>query len=122
MNMDESVELPDGVAFAPVGSETSYRIKRGRHGTMLHKANDRFAGEALHRYSEYCEAELQVLLQLVRPGDTVVEAGANIGGHSGPIAKPLHPNAALVALEPQRLTYQLLCANLALNGLWNVYS
>jgi FkbM family methyltransferase len=122
MNMDESVELPDGVAFAPVGSETSYRIKRCRHGTMLYNVNDRFVGEALHRYSEYCEAELQVLLQLVRPGDTVVEAGANIGCHSVPIAKALQPNGALVAFEPQRLTYQLLCANLALNGLWNVYS
>jgi FkbM family methyltransferase len=120
--MDEATELPDGIAFAPVGSESPYRIKRCRHGTMLYNTNDRYIGEALERYGEYGELELQVLLQLVRPGDTVIEAGANIGCHTVPIAKALRPNGALVVFEPQRLTYQLLCANLALNGLWNVYA
>lgn len=120
--MDASTELSDGVALAPVGAESPYRLKRCRQGTMLYNVNDRYIGEALDRYGEYGENELQVLLQLVRPGDTVVEAGANIGCHSVPIAKALQPNGALVAFEPQRLTYQLLCANLALNGLLNVYA
>jgi FkbM family methyltransferase len=120
--MDESPELPDGVALAPVGALSPYRLKRCRHGTMLYNINDRYIGQALHRYGEYGEGELQVLLQLVRPGDTVIEAGANIGCHSVPLAKALLPNGALVAFEPQRLTYQILCANLALNGLLNVYA
>lgn len=119
---DGSTELPDGVTLAPGGAESPYRLKRCRHGVMLYNVNDRYIGEALHRYGEYGESELQVLLQLVRPGDTVVEAGANIGCDTIPIANALRPNGALVVFEPQRLTYQLLCANLALNGLWNVYA
>ena len=119
---DGSTEFPDGVTLAPGGAESPYRLKRCRHGVMLYNVNDRYIGEALHRYGEYGESELQVLLQLVRPGDTVVEAGANIGCDTIPIANALRPNGALVVFEPQRLTYQLLCANLALNGLWNVYT
>jgi FkbM family methyltransferase len=119
---DGSTELPDGVTLAPGGAESPYRLKRCRHGVMLYNVNDRYIGEALHRYGEYGESELQVLLQLVRPGDTVVEAGANIGCDTIPIANALRPNGALVVFEPQRLTYQILCANLALNGLWNVYA
>jgi FkbM family methyltransferase len=120
--MEKIMELPDATAFAPVGADSPYRIKRCRHGTMLYNVNDRFVGEALDRYSEYGDIELQVLLQLVRPGDTVGEAGANIGCHSVPLAKAVRPDGALLVFEPQRLTYQILCSNLALNGLWNVYA
>ncbi|HWA45041.1 MAG TPA: FkbM family methyltransferase [Hypericibacter adhaerens] len=122
MSMDEAMELPDGPALRPGAPDNPYRLKQCRHGTMLYNINDRFVGEALHRYGEYAEIELQVLLQLVRPGDTVIEAGANIGSHTVPLARAVQPNGALLAFEPQRLTYQILCANVALNGLWNVYT
>jgi len=122
MTTGAATELADDVTLAPGGPESPYRIKRCRHGVMLYNLNDRYIGEALQRYDEYGENELQLLLQLIRPGDTVVEAGANIGCHTIPLAKALRPNGALVAFEPQRLTYQILCANLALNGLWNVYA
>lgn len=121
MTADPPVTLGARI-IAPGGPESPYRLKRCRRGAMLYNRNDRFVGEALERYGEFSELELELLLQLVRPGDTLVEAGANIGCHTVPLAHALMPNGALVAFEPQRLTFQILCANLALNGLWNVYA
>ena len=56
----------------------------------------------------------------MRPGDVVVEAGANIGVHTLPLAKRVGPGGRVYAFEPQRLVFQTLCANAALNGLTNV--
>ena len=99
-----------------------YRLKRCRRGTMIFNRNDLYIGDVLDYHGEYSEAELDVLLQLVKPGDTIVEVGANIGCFSVPLAQAILPDGELVAFEPQRLSFQLLCANLALNSLWNVHA
>lgn len=52
----------------------------------------------------------------------MVEVGANIGGHTVFLAKYLQPEGKIYAFEPRRQLYQLLCANLAINGLENVYA
>jgi FkbM family methyltransferase len=49
----------------------------------------------------------------------VIEAGANMGVHTIPMARALGART-LLALEPQPVIFQQLCANLALNGLMNV--
>jgi FkbM family methyltransferase len=53
-------------------------------------------------------------------GDIVIEAGANIGAHTVPVAKRVGPSGGVLAFEPQHLVYQALCANVALNSLTNV--
>jgi len=50
----------------------------------------------------------------------VVEVGANIGAHTVSLARMVGPQGLLVAFEPQRVIFQLLCANVALNSLFNV--
>jgi FkbM family methyltransferase len=88
---------------------------------MLYSLNDRYLGEALHHYGEYGELELELLAQTLRPGDVVVEAGANIGTLTIPIARAIG-HGTVYAFEPQRLTFQILSANVALNGLDNVHT
>lgn len=88
---------------------------------MLYSLNDRYLGEALHHYGEYGELELEILLQALRPDDVVVEAGANIGTLTIPLARAV-PRGIIYAFEPQRLTFQILSANVALNGLTNVHT
>ena len=51
-------------------------------------------------------------------GGTVVEIGANIGAHSVALAKACFPGP-LYLFEPQQRVFQILCANLALNGVTN---
>jgi len=50
----------------------------------------------------------------------VVEVGANIGAHTLFFARHVGPTGAVLAFEPQRIVFQTLCANLALNSVTNV--
>lgn len=90
-----------------------------RHGPMLVLAGDFYVGRSLELYGEFSEREQELLAQLVKPGSVVVEVGANIGAHTVPLARTCAPGP-LYAFEPQQRVFQLLCANLALNGVTNV--
>jgi FkbM family methyltransferase len=61
-----------------------------------------------------------VFAQLLSPGDVVFEVGANIGAHTVQLASLVGDNGQVHALEPQRIIFQLLCANVALNDAFNV--
>jgi FkbM family methyltransferase len=87
---------------------------------MLFLKRDRYIGQSLDTYGEFSELEGEIFSQLLRPGDVVVEAGANIGAHTVPIAKLVGHQGMVFAFEPQRFIFQLLCANVALNELHQV--
>jgi FkbM family methyltransferase len=90
-----------------------------RHGPMLVLAGDLFVTPPLEKHGEYAPAEAAGLAQLIRPGMTVVEVGANIGAHTLQMARSCAPGR-LYAFEPQQRVFQLLCANLAMNAIGNV--
>jgi FkbM family methyltransferase len=98
-----------------------YRLTRTRHGAMLVNCNDIYMGQSLLKYGECSEHEIELLLKYVeRPGE-VIEVGANMGVHTVPLAKQLaRRGRSMMVFEPQRVVFQQLCANLALNGLMNV--
>ena len=53
----------------------------------------------------------------------VIDAGANLGAFTVPVAKALQPlNGSVVCFEPQRIVFQQLCANVFFNRLDNVYT
>lgn len=108
--------IPDTL-IAPTGYN---RLKLCKHGYMLYNINDAYIGKSLDAYGEFTELELALLTQIVRPGDVVLDVGANIGTHTVPFAKWVGPEGLVVAIEPQRLAHQTLCANVALNSLTNV--
>lgn len=88
-----------------------------RYGRLLAVPHDLWIGEFLLHYGEYSQAELEVLLKFVTPESTVLDVGANIGALTIPLAR--HAKH-VYAFEPQRLPFQMLCANLALNDIENV--
>ena len=57
-----------------------------------------------------------VLKNLIRPGMTVVDAGANIGVMSIIMARGIGDEGTLYAFEPAKKTYDVLCDNLKING------
>lgn len=98
-----------------------YQQVEGRHGRFLANPNDYYIGGGLIEYGEYAEAEWQVLDQLLLPGKDAIEVGSNIGALSVPMARKLAGlGRRLLAIEPQPVLFQNLCANLALNDLFNV--
>src|SRR4051812_41890218 len=66
-------------------SDGHLRLRRCRHGLMLFNLNDVYIGTMLDLYGEYCEGELDIFRQIIRPGMTIIEVGANIGAHTVPI-------------------------------------
>ena len=63
---------------------------------------------------------LELFPKYVRPGSTVVDAGAHIGVHTVPLARLVGAKGRVYAFEPQRKIYRELVFNLRLNGIDNV--
>lgn len=96
-----------------------YRMRSCRDGVFLYNPKDTFIGRSLDRYGEWCHDEMHCLEPFLGPDKVVVDAGANIGTHTIFFAKR---SQVVFAYEPQRLSYQLLVANISLNGLCNVHT
>lgn len=93
-----------------------------RVGPMLYNRNDVYVGGSLKKYGEFSWIETQLFQQLLRPGQFVVEVGANIGAHTVDLSNLVGSGGSVVAFEPQRIVFQALCANLALNQCTNVHA
>jgi FkbM family methyltransferase len=98
----------------------AFSLTDTRFGRMFTLRGDTVVGRSLHAYGEFAGDEVDSILSLVRPGDHVVDAGANIGFHTLALARTVGPEGSVVAIEPQRYCFQLLCANLTLNQMTQV--
>jgi len=92
-----------------------------RGGPRLYNKHDIYVGGSLALYGEFSHSESELFGRLIGPGQIVVEAGANIGVHTVDLAR-LVGHGQVYAFEPQRLVFQTLCANLALNQITNVFA
>lgn len=101
---------------------STYQLAECRYGRFLYNRNDAYIGRSLEQYGEWSEAEVDLFRQILRPGDHVVEAGANIGSHTVAMSQFVGDRGVVHAFEPMRHTHQLLNANLALNECFNVVS
>lgn len=106
-------------AYDDLGAPVS-RIAQTRHGPMLYVRHDLYIGRSLELYGEYAQLEIDVLQRCLRPGDRVIDAGANIGVHALAFARAVGPAGRVIAFEPQPPIFQVMCANMAMNGLQNV--
>lgn len=92
------------------------RLRACRHGVMAYLTSDAHVGRSLDTYGEWAEAEVELLSAFVKPGDVVVDVGANVGTHAVPLAAKVGPTGLLLAFEPQRVVHALLTSNLVTNG------
>lgn len=97
------------------------KLVKGREGYFLYNENDIYVGQSIGNYGEYNKEESDTFALFLNKGDVAVEVGANIGSHTVGIAKRvLGDGGYVIAFEPQRVVFQNLCANIALNSLTNV--
>ena len=95
-------------------------IKHTRHGFMAFNRNDTVIGRSLDLYGEWCEDELRFLSGAIRYGDLVVDVGSNIGTHALGFSQLVGNQGTVIACEPQPQTFNILCANVAMNVADNV--
>jgi FkbM family methyltransferase len=96
------------------------QLTAGRDGYFLYNRNDYYIGRSIEQYGEFSALEMKLFAQICAPGHIVIEVGANIGTHTVGLARLVGPQGRVLAFEPQRLPFQTLCANVALNSIENV--
>src|SRR5512139_1143204 len=104
----KAAPVRESVARAVLEGAAWLEVKRCRHGVFAYNRNDIYIGRSLSVYGEYSEAEVAFLSRLLAPGDTVVEAGANIGSITVPLARVVGAGGRLIGFEPQRVAFELL--------------
>src|SRR4051794_21224650 len=98
----------------PLFDRPPVRLKACRHGAMMYFAGDQYVGRSFDLYGEFSEGETALFAQVLKPGMTAIDAGANIGAHTVYFAKAVGPEGRVHAFEPQRRVYYLLCGNVSL--------
>jgi FkbM family methyltransferase len=64
--------------------------------------------------------EMRFLRGALRPGDTFLDAGANVGQYALVASQLVGPQGTVLAVEPELLNYSKLCTNIELSAASNV--
>ncbi len=95
-------------------------VSHTRAGMIQYLPERGIEGRSIHWYGEYLQPLLEYLHRLLRPGETMLEAGAGFGMQSVLLGKALGPHGHLILYEFDPSIRQLLSQNLAANGVTNV--
>ena len=96
-------------------------------GAFIVNRNDLGVGWQLSEYGTYDRQEMEYLrvllglLRLRRPDLIVIDVGANIGMHSVVFSSQVGPGGRVFAFEAQRIVFNMLAGNMALNSISNVH-
>jgi FkbM family methyltransferase len=89
----------------------------GEHLVSVLPGGERIRVSARHRYLSWNPEEYAAFRAAVRPGDLVLDVGANVGAYTLLFAQWVGPAGHVVAFEPAPLAAAGLRRHLALNGL-----
>lgn len=95
------------------------KVKECRYGPMIFPSHDVWIGLSFDLYGEALYHEIEFLKMLVKDGDVVIDAGAHIGSVTIPLAQVVGSEGCVLAFEPQKFLYYMLCGNVAVNNLYN---
>ncbi|MCS7237003.1 MAG: FkbM family methyltransferase [Thermoguttaceae bacterium] len=100
----------------------SYRLIDNVNGfRMLVDATDRGIAQELRLFGVHEPLATQLIKSFVRPGDCVLDIGANIGYYALLLSQLVGERGAVLAVEPHPGNFRLLCQNLRLNRVDNVW-
>lgn len=99
---------------APAGPVASYVC---RDGTFSHLSGDECIGRSLALYGEWGFHEIELLKQLIAPGDTVLDIGANVGTHAIAMGHRVGAAGTVLAFEGQPKICALLAHNIIQNDM-----
>lgn len=87
------------------------------NGNMYIHSDDPTIGRSLKHYGEYCQPEVDLIIQHTNANSFVLDIGANIGTHAIPVSKHVR---RVVAFEPDAHNFDLLTKNCAETGCKNI--
>ncbi len=90
-------------------------VAQVRAGTLEFFPGDDGVGDSVGWYGEWLQPQLDLLAELIRPGSTLLEAGAGVGAHAALLARILGDGGHLFVYEWRDRLPRLLRQNLAAN-------
>lgn len=91
-----------------------------RYGLITFPREDSIVGKSLQTYGEWAQSEIDLLIELVPEGGTVVDAGAFVGTHTLALAARVGRGGQVIAVEGQPAIRALLRENVEQNHLSQV--
>lgn len=88
-----------------------------RWGWFVGLKSDAFQTGSVATQGEWSPTESALCRSFLRPGDTVIDVGANVGNLTLAFAAAVGDTGRVISFEPQLFPYLCLCANVALNSL-----
>ena len=70
---------------------------------------------AIYAFGYFEYETVRAYRRMLKPGDTVIDIGANIGAHTLHLARCVSPTGKVIAFEPTAYAYNKLRQNIALN-------
>lgn len=108
---------PEDIArFIAANTRLSTAVANTQYGRYFFNTKDEIVGWTIAVEGVWEKAETDFMLEIVREGDTVIDAGANLGWFTIILAKKVGTAGRIVAFEPEPSNYQLLLDNLKLNS------
>jgi hypothetical protein len=105
----------------PAGHRPGFSaVAETRMGIMQYLPDEAPLGASLHWYGEYLQPQLDLLVRLLRPGATLLEADAGVGAHALFLGKALGAAGHLFVYEPRPVVQRILRQNLVANRILNV--
>jgi len=92
------------------------KVARTKWGRMLVPPKDLYVGRALIENKVFSPDEFRGWLPYLHKGATVLDIGANLGGHTFAFAKAVGKKGAVYAIEPQPALFHMLAGSVALTG------
>ncbi len=93
-----------------------------RYGLATAVTVNNAVARSLQLYGEWAEHEAMLLSGLIEEGQTMLEFGGDFAAHALWMAQAVGPLGQVHVAEPRRIHFQQVCANVAINGLDNVFT
>lgn len=91
-----------------------------RHGFSMNLDLAQFVDRTIYCTGEWEPLETALIAEILKPGDTFVDVGANIGYFTLLASQRIGAGGKVIAVEANPRTFKLLEANVRLNGCINV--
>ncbi|WP_269716348.1 protein arginine N-methyltransferase [Caulobacter sp. NIBR2454] len=113
-------EAPPITQAAPARGDIN-ELVASRYGQMVLNRHDLYVTPGVRETGAWSQDELDLLAQLIKPGQTVLDVGANMGSHTLAFCNFVGPSGQVHAFEPQRVMFQAMVAGVALNSWTNAW-
>lgn len=105
-----------------IAPDTAPHFWNTRYGLTASVPADNPIARSLELYGEWAEHEIELLGSLVKEGHRVLELGGQYGAHALWLSRAVGESGKVHVADPCRIGFQRMCANIAINGLANVYT